>query len=67
MKMKALSVAVSEFKDKATGKPTTMYEVYCSAPNGKVGSIYTPKAVRAGDEVDVGIDVKDGKFRLKIL
>ena len=65
--MKALSVAVSQFKDKMTGKPTTMYEVYCSAPNGKVGSIYTTHEVKAGEDVDIGIDVKDGKFRLKIV
>ena len=66
MKMKVLSVCVSEFKDKSTGKNVTMNEVFLAATNGKVGAIYTSKAVKVGEDVDVVLDVRDGKFRLKI-
>lgn len=66
MKMKVLSVCTSEFKDKESGKAVAMNEVFLAAANGKVGSIYTPKPVKVGEEVDVVLDVRDGKFRLKI-
>lgn len=67
-KSKVLSVQPCDFKDKNTGEVRKMWRVYLCDSSGGVGSIYSSREVKLGQDVTVAVVVsRDGAFKLRIV
>ena len=66
IKTVALAVKPEKFRDKQTGRETTLWKVFVLADDGEVGAIYSANPVQPGNEILLGTTCKDGKLRLKL-
>ena len=63
MKKTVLSVSKAVFRAKAAGeRDREMWRVYLADQRGRVGRIYSARAVMPGDEVDVDLAERDGRL-----
>lgn len=61
MKKTVLSVSKEVFRAKAAGeRDREMWRVYLADHRGRVGSVYSARAVMPGDEVEVDLAERDG-------
>ena len=63
MKKTVLSVSKEVFKAKAAGeRDREMWRVYIADHRGRVGCIYSARAVMLGEEVEVDLAERDGRL-----
>lgn len=68
MKTRAISVNSMTIRDKRSGQPITLCRVFVADGSGRIGSLYTRKPVKAGEEIEIGFQVeRDGKIKSRII
>ena len=68
MKTRAISVTSMTIRDKRSGQPITLCQVFVADGSGRIGSLYTRKPVKAGEEIEIGFQVeRDGKIKSRII
>lgn len=68
VRKKAVWAQRTEFTDKVSGDVKFMWKVSVIDDNDGIGFVYSPKEVRTGDTLDIGlITNRDGRLAVKII
>lgn len=68
MKTTVVSCCEKKFKDKESNEERIYYTVYIADNRGAVGTLYSDKAYKAGDSVELGITIgKDMRGGVRIV